>query len=290
MDDQLFRPIMPEGMHLTNPHDDPDAFLGAFFDEGNHLRRQARWEPADTGDADGEDADGEDADDGNAPYAALAVGVLIGAVAVGTAVYLAKNEKVRGVWDKTVGRWWNHTVAPAANKIKARLLHSKNDGNESVQPIALLTDGSENVDGFSKEVDDAIEDCRLNMDSEEAQNRLLVIMYKAIDLAREIRALSEANIQYAASDEERNELRRTMEKLATQDVANLINKALERNIPLLEQQKDSDAWSDILKGMADGEKVMQVDRKSLQAALALEPRCEPAEGADSKNGQEYKLF
>lgn len=74
------------------------------------------------------------------------------------------------------------------------LSHSRNDGNKFVQPVALLTDGSENVDGFSKEVDDAIEDCRLNMDSEEAQNRLLVIMYKAMDLAREIRALSEANI------------------------------------------------------------------------------------------------
>jgi len=94
------------------------------------------------------------------------------------------------------------------------------------------------MDGFTKEVDDAIEDCRLNLDSEEAQNRLLVIMYKAMDLAREIRALSEANIQYATSDEERNELRRTMEKLATQDVAGLINKALERNLPLLEQQKE----------------------------------------------------
>lgn len=110
--------------------------------------------------------------------------------------------------------------------------------HESVQPVALLADGSEDMDGFTKEVDDAIEDCRLNLDSEEAQNRLLVIMYKAMDLAREIRALSEANIQYATSDEERNELRRTMEKLATQDVAGLINKALERNLPLLEQQKE----------------------------------------------------
>lgn len=172
----------------------------------------------------------------------------------------------------------------AANKIKARLFHSKNDENKSVQPVALLTDGSENVDGFSKEVDDVIEDCRLNMNSEEAQNRLLVIMYKAMDLAREIRALSEVHIQYAASGEERNELRRTMEKLATQDVANLINKALEYNIPLFERQKDSDVWSDILKEMAGGGKSIQVDRESLQSALSLEPRCAPTEGPNPKNG------
>ncbi|WP_432624177.1 hypothetical protein [Bifidobacterium sp.] len=278
MDNQLFHPIIPEGMHLAKPHDNPNAVLGSLFDEGNHLYGQARWEIADAGDE----------DDSRAPYAALAVGVLIGAATVGTAVYLAKNEKVRGVWDRTVGHWWNHAVAPAANKIKARLFHSRNDGNKSVRPVALLTDGSENVDGFSKEVDDAIEDCRLNMDSEEAQNRLLVIMYKAMDLAREIRALSEANIRYAASDKERDELQRTMEKLATQDMADIINKALERNIPLLEQQKDSDAWSDILKEMTDGEKVMQVDRKSLQSALALEPRRVPVEGPNPKNGQVHE--
>lgn len=285
MDDQLFRPIIPEGMHLANPHDNPDAFLGALFDEGNHLYGQARWEPADDG-----DEDNDDGDDRKAPYAALAVGVLIGAAVVGTAVYLARNEKVRSVWDRTVGRWWKGTVVPAANGIKAKLTHSKNDEHESVQPIALLTDGSENMDSFSKEVDDAIEDCRLNMDSEEAQNHLLIIMYKAMDLAREIRALSEANIRYAASDKERDELQRTMEKLATQDVADFINKALERNIPLLEQQKDSDAWSDFLKGMTDGEKVMQVDRKSLQSALALEPRRMPAKEPNPKNRQVHEHF
>ena len=272
MDDQLFHPIIPEGMHLANPHDDPNAFLGALFDEGNHLYGQARWELADAG-----DEDNDDGGDGEPPYATLAVGVLIGAAVVGTAAYLAKNEKVRGIWDRTVGRWWKRTVVPAANGIKARLTHSKNDEHESVQPVALLADGSEDMDGFTKEVDDAIEDCRLNLDSEEAQNRLLVIMYKAMDLAREIRALSEANIQYATSDEERNELRRTMEKLATQDVAGLINKALECNLPLLEQQKDSDEWSDILKGLADGEKAIRVDGRSLQSALSLEPRHEPVE-------------
>lgn len=267
MDDQLFRPIIPEGMHLVKPHDNPNVVLGSLFDEGDHLYGQARWEIADAGDE----------DDDSATYAALAVGILIGAATVGAAVYLARNEKVRELWDRAMERWWNQTVAPVANKIKARMSHSRNDGNDSVQPVDLLTDGSENVYDFSKEVDDAIEDCRLNMDSEEAQNRLLVIMYKAMDLAREIRALSEANIQYVASDEERNELRRTMEKLATQDVADLINKALERNLPLLEQQKDSDEWSDMLKGMADSEKAIRVDGRPLQSALSLEPRREPVE-------------
>jgi len=55
MDDQLFHPIIPEGMHLANPHDDPNAFLGALFDEGNHLYGQARWELADAGDEDNDD-------------------------------------------------------------------------------------------------------------------------------------------------------------------------------------------------------------------------------------------
>lgn len=50
------------------------------------------------------------------------------------------------------------------------------------------------------------------MDSEEAQNRLLIIMYKAMDLAKDIRELSSANIQESAFDEKTKlELRQTME-------------------------------------------------------------------------------
>lgn len=37
------------------------------------------------------------------------------------------------------------------------------------------------------------------------------------------------------------ELRQTMEKLTTQNVTNLINTTLERNIPLLEKQEGFDA-------------------------------------------------
>lgn len=148
----------------------------------------------------------------------------------------------------------------------------------------MLTDGSENVDGFSKEVDDAIKECRLNMDSEEAQNRLLVIMYKAMDLAREIRALSGVNIQYAASDEERNELRRTMENWRPRTWQTSSTRLWSATSPCSSSKKIP-TYGYILKGITDGEKAMQVDRESLQSALALEPRHKLAEEQDTEDGR-----
>lgn len=112
----------------------------------------------------------------------------------------------------------------------------------------------------------------MHMDSEEAQNRLLIIMYKAMDLAKDIRELSSANIQESAFDEKTKlELRQTMEKLTTQNVTDLINKALERNIPLLEKQEKFDAWSALLGKMTNDGKFVPLRSDALRTALSLEP-------------------
>lgn len=102
MDDQLFHPIIPEGMHLVKPHDNPNVVLGSLFDEGNlctgRLVGSLRMLETKTT---------------IAPHTRHWLWAFLSAAAtVGTAVYLARNEKVREVWDRTVGRWWNHTVVP----------------------------------------------------------------------------------------------------------------------------------------------------------------------------------
>lgn len=155
------------------------------------------------------------------------------------------------------------------NKVTRR---SKKNDVETPQPIALLTSAPETTNAFSKEVDDAIEACQLHMDSEEVQNRLLIIMYKAMDLAKDIRELSSANIQESAFDEKTKlELSQTMEKLTTQNVTDLINKALERNIPLLEKQEKFDAWSALLGKMTSDGKFVPLRSDALRTALSLEP-------------------
>lgn len=110
------------------------------------------------------------------------------------------------------------------------------------------------------------------MDSEEAQNRLLIILYKAMDLAKDIRELSLANIQDSAFDEKMKlELRQTMEKLTTQNVTDLINRALERNIPLLENQEGFDSWSAILGKMTEDGRFVPLRSDALRTALSLDP-------------------
>lgn len=252
-DGPLFRLSMPEGMeamHLASPHDNPSQYLGAIFDEDNHLRGQARWEPV-------SDNTGNNDDDKSSPA---------------TAVYLANNEKFKGWWDKTIVHWWRDSVIHTADKVWSKITHQEENNSENSQLIALITANSEKTEAFSKEVDGAIEECQSNMDSEEAQNRLLIIMYKAIDLARDIRELSAANIQDSRFDEKRKmELRQTMEKFTTQNVTNLINTALERNIPLLKKQEGFDTWSAMLGNVSKDGDFVPLSGDALRMALSLEP-------------------
>ena len=108
-DEPLYRLIMPDGMHLANPQDDPSVYLGAFFDDENHLKGQARWEPVfdNTDDGDGAEIGN---DDGDTPAAAMAAAAIAIAAIVGTAYYLANNETFRSWWDKTVVHWWEDSV------------------------------------------------------------------------------------------------------------------------------------------------------------------------------------
>lgn len=269
MDDgSLFRLSMPEGMeamHLASPHDNPSQYLGAIFDEDNHLRGQARWEPV-------SDDTGNNDDDKSSLATAIAAAAIAVALVAGTAVYLANNEKFKGWWDKTIVHWWRDSVIHTADKVWSKITHQEENNSENSQPIALITANSEETEAFSKEADGAIEECQSNMDSEEAQNRLLIIMYKAMDLARDIRELSAANIQDSPFDEKRKtDLRQTMEKLTTQDVTNLINTALERNIPLLKKQEGFDTWSAMLGNVSKDGDFVPLSGDALRMALSLKP-------------------
>ncbi|MCX8687273.1 hypothetical protein [Bifidobacterium sp. B4142] len=90
-DGSLFRLSMHEGMkamHLVSPHDNSSQYLGAIFDEVNHLRGQERWEPV------SDDTENND-DDKSSPAGAITAGAIEVALVAGIAVYLANNEKFK---------------------------------------------------------------------------------------------------------------------------------------------------------------------------------------------------
>lgn len=112
-DRPLFHLSMPEGMeamHLASPHDTSSQYLGAIFDEDNHLRGQARWEPV-------SDDTANNDDDKSLPVTAIAAAAIAVALVAGTAVYLTHNEKFKGWWDKTIVHWWRDSVIPTADKV-----------------------------------------------------------------------------------------------------------------------------------------------------------------------------
>jgi hypothetical protein len=89
------------------------------------------------------------------------------------------------------------------------------------------------VEAFSKEIDVALDDSRSSMSSAKAQQHLLKILMAASIIADSIRELSNAHIEH---DADLPELKNAMEKLATQQVTDAINRMLTTDRSLLDDE------------------------------------------------------
>jgi hypothetical protein len=86
---------------------------------------------------------------------------------------------------------------------------------------------------FPNEVDAALEEHGISMSSAEAQKRLLALLMAAAFIADQMRALSSARIEDDAAS---LELKRAMEKLTAPKITDSINRMLEANASLLDEE------------------------------------------------------
>ncbi|MFD4997032.1 hypothetical protein [Streptomyces buecherae] len=169
-------------------------------------------------------ADDEDDGEGERESSETALKVAIG-VAVGIAGTLA--------------------VVKAAPVVKRRLndLRSKwrrNSAKETPEdqttPTGMSTwDGT--AAGFSHEVDIALGTHSSGMTSAEAQKRLLALLAAAAFIADQVRTLSHARIE---DDDAAPELRNALEKLTATQVTDSINRALEADSSLLDEEASAE--------------------------------------------------
>ncbi|MEU3961764.1 hypothetical protein AB0F42_18375 [Streptomyces buecherae] len=91
--------------------------------------------------------------------------------------------------------------------------------------------------GFSHEVDIALGDHSASMTSAEAQKRLLALLAAAAFIADQVRTLSHARIE---DDDAAPELRSALEKLTATQVTDSINRALEADSSLLDEEASAE--------------------------------------------------
>ncbi|MBC3985998.1 hypothetical protein H8N01_26315 [Streptomyces sp. AC536] len=187
-------------------------------DATHHLETHVTLYP-DTAD-DEDDGEGE----GERESSGTALKVLIG-VAVGIAGTLA--------------------VVKAAPIVKRRLndLRSKwrrNSAKDTPEGQTAPTDMSTwdgTAAGFSHEVDIALGTHSTSMTSAEAQKRLLALMAAAAFIADQVRTLSHARIE---DDDAAPELRGALEKLTATQVTDSINRSLEADSSLLDEETSAE--------------------------------------------------
>jgi len=259
MSDDLYRPSYPDGTHLAPSKGIPGAVRGGVLDnKTNQVVGQAEWIKVieDSG---------------------LRGKVLVGAVALAAGIIAGL---VIAEHAPKVKRWWLDT---ARWKLLEGLLEfAEIDVNEIARPAQDVAEiPATTPASFSQDVEVAVEDLRAEMTSEEAQQRIVTILLAAALIAEQLRALRNSRIE----DGDYQALKRAMDALSTQDVADAINRMLESDSSLLDDETEAKFVEVFLSGQSLKDRPAPLTPESIEEALRLDGEDQPTEDAQSDDDE-----
>jgi len=247
-DPSKLRPIVPDGTHLAYSKGRSGTHRALLFtNDTNELVGPAELieDEDDHGD---EPVTSSDEDD------ATKLGELVAAALIIAGVIAAPHIK----------NWWQEKAFPFLRTkwpaLERFVRPAAEESSSSVDAAELALLGKTAAADFSKAVDVALEDSKTGMSREEAQKRLAAMLAAAAFIAEQMRVLSNARLE---DDAEFPKLTSAMEKLTTQQVTNSINRMLETDASLL----DDETSSSLMKffgggGFIDGQYVPLRNEKS----------------------------
>ena len=207
-----FQAIYDDGVHhLAQAGDTDGGFLGALLDnETNQVAGQARLIPVET-------------DNDGAAILVLTAAAALAAGVLGTIAVVKNAPRIK--------TWWSEDVVPALIQRLPRKPRSAVPQPPSASPVVAALSNAGPAD-FSKAIDEAFEQHRVTMSSDEASKRLLAIFAAAAFIAEQMRQLASAEI---VEGEHRAELEAALAKLTPQAVTDGINMMLESDAGLLDE-------------------------------------------------------
>jgi hypothetical protein len=219
----LFRALFDDGAkHMAEAGDVDGAYLGALLDnDTNRLAGQARFVPVD--ESEGESSPAENSDEDAAMFFVAVAAAALAAGVLGTIAVVKNAPRIK--------TWWSQDVVPALIKRLPRKPQSAVPQPPSASPVVAALTNHGPAD-FSKAIDEAFEQHRVTMSSEEASKRLLAIFAAAAFIAEQMRQLANAEIVEGAH---RAELEVALAKLTPQSVTDGINMMLESDAGLLDE-------------------------------------------------------
>jgi len=154
------------------------------------------------------------------------LGALLGAALVAIAIAAAPHVK----------RWWLDTAWPGLKKLVARKPKAV-PARDELAALALTALSKVEPADISTAIELAIDDTRIGMSSEEAQQRLLAMLAASVFIAEQRRILSNVRLDDQA---ELPDLHRALEQLSSPEVIENMNRMLEANPTLLDERASAE--------------------------------------------------
>ena len=268
MPSEKMRVDYPEGTHLSQSRQDPGG-LNALVrdDETGNLKGQATLHPITD----------DDAESDPSRLLVLVTGAALGGIALGAAA-VKVTPYVVNWWNERIVPAWNDRMLPAMQSRVRNLLRRKRRKQGALQdetaeatdaPALPLTEADIVCVAFVEQVDALSGEPGTSMSQAEAEERLFAILIAAACIAEQIRALS--GVRLESEDSERVELLSgAIRQLSTQRIADGINRLLESDTALLDEET-VDQFMKLFKGARiPGQGYAPIRVEQLQEALRLE--------------------
>lgn len=227
MGEKLYRPILKDGDHLVQSTKNPDRVRGQSRDANNKNPDLIEWEPVEVEEQpDYEPIPFEERQVQLTPEEERLAREIGEALAAGT-VWLIGNVVVPW-WKKSAWPWvkgkFRDTVSiiKGEPKIKAAQIVTEDKKQAEKKPV-----NASQLSSVSSQIDSAFEQFQFDMDENEAKEHMLKIVFHLLEIANEIRIMSNSQIKRECESEEQYlERVKASESYLTERVASNIDKLL----------------------------------------------------------------
>ena len=266
MGEKYYKPILKDGDHLVRSSKNPERVRGQSRDADNKNPDIVEWEEIEIEDNsyDYEPIPYEERQVQLSPEEeriAQAIGEALGAAIVAGAVWLIDN-KVTPWWKRTAWPWIKEKGNDAIAFFKGEE-KTKTKQNKKVEiPTELIS--------VSSQIDETFERFYIEMDEKEAKQHILKILFHMLEIANEIRIMSNAQIKH--NDESEEEYSRRIdvsEQYLTDKVASNLDRILSNKELQLDARTSKELFGLFGGGVTmNGEYIPVESRKVYEAILA----------------------
>lgn len=251
---KLYKPILKDGYHLVDSSENSNRVRGQARDKENKNPDIVEWEAVD---AVSYKEMGE----------ALAVAI-IAAAAAGAGLYYVINNKVVP--------WWKSAALPWVKR-RSDYVTSFFKGEKKYKSVQRANTGNKDknlaeMEKFSNQIDEVFEKMYIDMSETEAKQHLLKIIFHMLEIANEIRIMSNAHIKRHSESEEDLRLRiDASEKFLVKKLAYNLDLILSNPEMYLDEKTSNDLFNLLGGGLiTNGEYIPVEAQKVYDAILAQE--------------------